>query len=200
LKYTALNIAAWRSGQSRQSHYLKNACSNHAAATNLNLILFMATIEQQAYDILSEEKYKITIAGQEISFRYATLDDLEKISAISSKLPLFDEIDKSEDKDADVPQIVDAFKYAKDLGKIIIVSAEYRSECRIRLIRPVISYFHKRKLLKTIYKKAKILDIWAAVQQIMKNNHVFFYQNTITFLKGMNQLKATKETEATVHG
>lgn len=175
----------------------------------------MSTIEQQAYEILNQSKYTLNISGQDISFRYATLNDLQKISAIASKLPILNEIDKSEDNNADIPQVVDAFKYAKDLGDIIMVTAEInveldKSKVKRTLLKSKDEVYEerlkelydaeKRRIENIIYNQASTINIWVAVQQILKNNHVFFYQNTITFLKGMNQMKPTKETDQTVRG
>ncbi|MBK5722423.1 hypothetical protein JGH11_16220 [Dysgonomonas sp. Marseille-P4677] len=182
----------------------------------------MSTIEQQVNDILSNRKYSLNIAGENVTFRMATLQDLEDISAIVSELPIFKEIIQNEDNSSEETwQIIDAFKYAKKLGDIIKITVDPdinieldRDKVKGTLLKTKDQIYQEKyndlydKLYKQeikrindlIYRKANIMDVWVTVQLILKNNHVFFYQNTITFLKGMNLLKPTKETEVIVRG
>jgi len=175
----------------------------------------MSTIEQEAYKVLIQEPYILNIAGENIKFRQAHLEDLQHISAIVSELPNLNEIDDELNKNADVPQLIDSFKYARKLGDIIMVTAEI--EVNVEIDRSSIkkTFFktkeeiyqdkynelynklyleEKARIENAVYRKASVVTIWAIVQQILKMNHVFFYQNTIAFLKGMNHLKPTKET------
>lgn len=182
----------------------------------------MSTIEQQVNDILSNRKYNLNIAGENVTFRMATLQDLEDISAIVSELPIFKEIIQNEENSSEeVWQIIDAFKYAKKLGDIIKVTVDpdihvelERDKVKGTLLKTkeqvyqekyndIYNKIYKQEVKRIddlIYKKANVMDIWITVQLIFKNSHVFFYQKSITFLNGMNLLKPTKETEAIALG
>lgn len=157
------------------------------------------TDEQKVYGALSQSNYNINIKGQNLSFRYATLDDLQKISALVSQLPKLNEIGKDDNINADIPQLIESFGCAGILSDIILVTANSEVTEGNIFQRWYKSILEKNKVKKLIKRGLNIIEVYITVQQIFKENHVFFYQDTITFLKGMNMLKPTKETDQTVH-
>ena len=144
----------------------------------------MQTIEQGVAEILSQSSYTVSIGDKAFKFRYASLEDLQNISALVSTLPKYNDIDQSEGMNAELPQLIDSFGHANTVAEIILLTIESDGEEDRARIEQVVRKVEKLSDSKFDFKK----------------NHVFFYQNTITTLRGMNILKPTKETDLTVHG
>jgi len=166
------------------------------------------TIEQKAYEVLTNEYYTLIIGGEELKFRYATLDDLQKISAMASALPNI----KSDTNDAE--QIFESFKYADQLVEIILLTVFIDVKIDKRTIKRSYlksaeeiyreiynkEYTARLEEIRQLISKVKIIESWATIQSILKNNHVFFYLDIIASLKGTNILKPTKEMSQTAPG
>lgn len=153
------------------------------------------TIEQKAYEILSDRPYTLTISGEEIKFKYLTLDDLEHISALASGLPTVDA------ENHKVHEVFGSFSSAPVLKEIIMLTVDIKISINANEEKDeqVLIEEEKRRI-RSIIGKAKIVEVWSVVQAIMQKNHVFFYLDAISSLKGINLLKQTKETDRIVLG
>lgn len=167
------------------------------------------TIEQKVYEVLENEAYTLSVAGENIKFKYASLSDLEKMSAYASVLPSINP------ETQDIGEIFESFKYVGILYEIISITLSVdvhidRSKLNRKFLKSKETVYNETynkvyqeeldKILDIIKRKAKIVEIWALVKSILKENHVFFYLDIIDSLKGTNVLKPTKETNQTAHG
>lgn len=150
------------------------------------------TNEQQVYNVLSQQPFSVILGGREISLRPATLNDIQKMSEQASLLPLIDELDEGDPRE--VSQFVENGKYVKTIARIISITAHPKSCLPTRFLRSLHVWWQRRKIFNLAYKEANSLEIYFALQSVLKAAHPFFFQSIITSLKGMNNLKQTKET------
>lgn len=152
------------------------------------------TFEEGVYQMLSSERYSLQVGGKDVVFRYATLDDLQKLSALVSTLPKYEKLASG---GGELSQLIDSFSNVDRVVEIVLLTAVVEVECswwrRARGRRA------ERRRLEQLVRELNSVELFAVVQQLMKRNHLFFYQNTITFLRGMSHLKPTKETAPTAH-
>lgn len=90
-------------------------------------------------------------------------------------------------------------KYVKIIAQIISTTAHPRSNLPTSFLRRLHIGLQRRRIFNLAYKEASSLEIYFALQSVLKAAHPFF-QSIITSLRGMTNLKPTKEIGQTVHG
>lgn len=159
------------------------------------------TEEKKVLEVLEQREYPIQIGGEKVYLRPATLSDMQQISALTSDLPIPEVYPQGTPDHVAVPPVIKELKYAKVLAEIISMSAVYKSKFKLpRWIKSFLDNRAKKKVFRLAYSEASITEIHNVVGQIFLNSHVFFYQDCITILKGINQIKPTKETDRTALG
>lgn len=156
------------------------------------------THEQQVYNVLNQQPFSVILGGREISLRPATLNDIQKMSEQASLLPFVEELEGGDQRE--VSQFVENGKYVKTIAQIISTTAHPRSNLPTKLLRKVHVWWQRRKIFNLAYKEASSLEIYFALQSVLKAAHPFFFQSIIISLKGMNNLKPTREIGQTAPG
>lgn len=156
------------------------------------------THEQQVYNVLNQQPFSVILGGREISLRPATLNDIQKMSEQASLLPFVEELEGGDQRE--VSQFVENGKYVKTIAQIISTTAHPRSNLPTKLLRKVHVWWQRRKIFNLAYKEASSLEIYFALQSVLKAAHPFFFQSIIISLKGMNNLKPTQEIGQTAPG
>jgi len=149
------------------------------------------THEQEVYKILSQQPFSVILGGREIKLRPATLNDIQKMSAEASILPYMEEIEKGDSRE--VSQFIENGKYAKNIARIISITAHPESSLSCSFFRNLHIKWQKHKIFNLAYKKANNIELFFALQSVLRAAHPFFFQNIIISLRGMNNLKPTKE-------
>lgn len=149
------------------------------------------TQEQQVYNVLSQQPFSVILGGREISLRPATLNDIQKMSEQASVLPFIEKLEEGDPRE--VSQFVENGKYVKTIAKIISITAHPQSHLPSKLLRKIHVWWKRREIFNLAYKEASSLEIYFALQSVLKATHPFFFQNIITSLKGVNNLKPTQE-------
>lgn len=165
---------------------------------NIDLITHIMTHEQQVYNVLSQQPFSVILGGREILLRPATLNDIQKMSEKVSLLPVIEELDEGDPNE--VSQFVENGKYVKTIAHIISITAHPKSNLPTKIFRRLHVWWQRRKIFNLAYKEANSLEIYFALQSVLKAAHPFFFQNIIISLKGMNNLKPTKEISQIAHG
>lgn len=159
------------------------------------------TEEKKVLDVLEQREYPIQLGGEMVYLRPATSSDMQQISALSSELPIPEVYPQGTPDHIAVPPVIKELKHAKTLAEIISISAVYKTNIKFpRWIRSILNNRARKRAFNLAYYEASMIDIHKAVGCIFSNSHVFFYQDCITILKGINQIKPTKETDQTALG
>jgi hypothetical protein len=156
------------------------------------------TQEQDTYNVLSQQSFSIVLGGREIKLRPATLNDIQKMSAEASVIPSSEQ--SEEGGQQEIAQFVENGKYAKNIARIISFAAHPKSALPTRFLRNLHIGWQRRRIFRLAYSEADNVEIFLALQLVLKAAHPFFLQNIIISLKGMNSLKPTRETAQTALG
>lgn len=149
------------------------------------------TQEQNVYSILSQQPFSVVLGGREIPLRPATLNDIQKMSAQASLLPQIEELAEGDPRE--VSQFIQNGKYVEIIARIISVAAHPKSSLPTKYLRKLHRWWQKRRIFHLAYNEASSLELYLALESILRAAHPFFFQNIIISLKGMNTLKPTRE-------
>lgn len=149
------------------------------------------TQEQNVYSILSQQPFSVVLGGREIILRPATLNDIQKMSAEASLLPQIEELTEGDPQE--ISQFVENGKYVKNIARIISITAHPKSSLPTKYLRKLHIWWQRRQIFQLAYYEASSLELYFALQSVLRAAHPFFFQNIIISLKGMNSLKPTRK-------
>lgn len=149
------------------------------------------TQEQQVYNVLSQQPFSVILGGREILLKPATLNDIQKMSAEASLLPEIQELPEGDPRE--ISQFVKNAKYVKTIARIISITARPKSNFPTKYLRKLHIWRQRRRIFHLAYYEASSLELYFAIQSVLRAAHPFFFQNIIISLKGMNNLKQTRE-------
>ncbi|SHG31722.1 hypothetical protein [Dysgonomonas macrotermitis] len=159
------------------------------------------TEEKKVIEVLEQREFSIQLGGETVYLRPATLSDMQQISALTSDLPIPEIYPQGTPDHIALPPVIKELKYSKTLAEIISISAVYKSKLKFpKWIKSILNNRARKKVFELAYREASIKEIHNVTGQLFLNSHVFFYQDCITILKGINQIKPTKETDQTALG
>ncbi|GHT04911.1 hypothetical protein AGMMS49525_11710 [Bacteroidia bacterium] len=156
----------------------------------------MKNIEQNAFDVLSQKPYKVTLGGKSFQFNRISMNERQEIAAIAARLELQNHLEAGVNmpEGEALTEAINCGKYGKEIAEIVSIIAHTKGFC------DYLKKWRRDRIFKAAYFDATTEEIAICINKFLDQVEPAFFLSILISLNRQNILKPTKEIEATALG